>query len=46
MAGQLEECSDSKVMKIVMNGRIFKYHFEEVGSIYFLSPVSFLKAFA
>ena len=27
MADQLEECSDSKVMKSVLNGRTFKYHF-------------------
>ena len=27
MIGQLEECSDLKVMQIVLNGRAFKYHF-------------------
>ena len=26
-AGQLEECSDSKVMQSLLNGRTFKYHF-------------------
>ena len=26
MTGQLEECSDLKVMQIVFNGRTFKYH--------------------
>ena len=26
-ASQLEECSDSKRMKSVLNGRTFKYHF-------------------
>ena len=27
MAGQVEECSDSKGLKSVLNGRSFKYHF-------------------
>ena len=27
MASQLEECSDSKGVKSVLNGRTFKYHF-------------------
>ena len=27
MEGLLEGCSDSKVMKSVLNGRTFKYHF-------------------
>ena len=27
LAGQLEECSNSKLMKSVLNGRTFKYHF-------------------
>ena len=26
IAGQLEECSNSKLMKSVLNGRTFKYH--------------------
>ena len=26
-AGRLEECSDSKVMQSLLNGRTFKYHF-------------------
>ena len=29
LAGQLEECSYSKGMKNVLNGRTFKYHFLE-----------------
>ena len=28
-AGQLEECSDSKITQSVLNGRNFKYHFWE-----------------
>ena len=28
-AGQLEECSDSRGMQSVLNGRNFKYHFGE-----------------
>ena len=27
LAGQLEECSDSRVMKSLLNRRTFKYHF-------------------
>ena len=45
MSGQLEECSDSKVMKSVFNGRNFKYHFGEIVLICFLSPMNFLTAF-
>ena len=37
--GQLEECSDSKVMQSVMNGRTFKYHFW--GCIFHMLPQSY-----
>ena len=45
MAGQLEECSNSKGMQSVFNGSTFKYHFGEVVFICFLSPISFLADF-
>ena len=46
-AGQLEECSGSKIMQSVFNGRTFKYHLGggRVGCIYFHSPINFLTAF-
>ena len=45
MAGQLEDCSDSRVVQSGLNGRTFKYHFGEVGFICFLSPIHFLTDF-
>ena len=45
MAGQLEECSGSKVMETMLNGRTFRCHFGEVGFIYFLSSINFLMVF-
>ena len=46
MAGQSEDCSDSKVIQIVFNGRTFKYHIFLGGVvILFLSPMNFLTDF-
>ena len=45
MAGKLEECSDSKVMKSVFNGMTSNIILEEVGFICFPSPMNFLTAF-
>ena len=39
MTGQLEECSDSKGMKSVLNGSTFKYHFG--GSRFHVLPQSY-----
>ena len=45
VAGQLEECYDSKGMQSLLSGRTFKYNFGEVGFICLLSPINFLTAF-
>ena len=45
LTGKSEECSDSKGIKSVLNGRAFKYSFGEVGFVCFLNPVKFLTAF-
>ena len=45
-AGQLEECSDSKVMQSVFNGRTLNTIFGWVGFICFLNPIHFLTDFA
>ena len=45
LTGQLEECSYSRVIHSVLNGRTFKYILGKVGFICFLSPVNFLTAF-